>query len=140
MRKKILIFGLIALTITLGFLREYIFVSVNMETGQGPSGSGDLFIWKWVLTFAFSIAYLTLSGCFLYFIFSSVKYIRLAILIYALLFFISFLVALIGYLFYSFSDAYPYIRKVLGVAQSPIITMILIPACFLNELTHSSKR
>ena len=130
-KRKILIALLILAVISLGYLRDYIFVSINEITGQGPSGTGKLFIWKWPLTFAFAVAYLAITVLFLRILFSEKKYIQIALLIYAFLFSVAFIVSASGYVFFSFEKVYPFVRTIMGVAQSPIVLMILIPFCLL---------
>ncbi len=134
MKRKIVIIGLTAVVIALGFLRDYIFVSINEKTGQGPGGMGELFFWKWPLTIGFASLYFVLTCLFLHLLFAQKKYIRLAVFAYAVLFAVSFIVTAGGYLISSFENVYPFIRTVMGIAQSPIVMMILIPACYFNEV------
>jgi len=138
MKKKLLISGLIILTVALGFLREYIFETLNHIIEAGADAGGNFSLLKWVFTFVFSILYLILTGCFLQLLFHSGKYIRLAIFVYAVLFGVSFLVLSAGYVFTSFNNVYAFTRTVMGIAQSPIVLIILIPACFLNEVIRRS--
>jgi hypothetical protein len=130
MNKKFLIGALVIATISLGFFRDYIFISINrsIESGVG----GNLPVLKWILTFLFSLLYLLLSGLFLYLLFNSKKYITIAIVLYGVLFCISIIVALFGYFLSSFENTYHFIRTVMGVAQSPIVMMVLIAACYLD--------
>ena len=139
MKKKIFTALLVICIIVLGFLREYIFVSINEKTGMGPGGSGSLFIWKWVLTFVFSLLYFFLSAAILLALFNSKKYIWLAAGIYAALFIFALIAGACGYLFFSFEKAYPFVRTILGIAQSPIVMIILVPACFFSVKNSSKK-
>jgi hypothetical protein len=131
MSKKILIGVLIITTIVLGFFRDYIFISINrsIESGVG----WNLPVLKWILTSLFSLLYLLLSGLFLYLLFNSKKYIKIAIVLYVVLFCISIVATLFGYLLSSFENTYRFIRTVMGVAQSPIVMMVLIAACCLEN-------
>ncbi|MEK6616916.1 MAG: hypothetical protein AABZ32_12560 [Bacteroidota bacterium] len=133
MKKKSVIIILIITTIVAGFVRDYIFVSINEKTGQGTAGSGNLFYWKWILTFMFALLYLVLTCLFLYLFFRKKKYIRLTVFVYAGLFTVSLLTAGTGSFISSFEKVYPFIRTVMGIAQSPVVMMILISACLLNE-------
>lgn len=140
MKKKPFIIGLIAVVIALGFLRDYIFVSINEKTGQGTDDSGNLFYWKWILTFVFTLLYFVLACLFLYLLFRKKKYIWLTVFTYAGLFAVSFIASAAGFLLSSFENGYPFVRTVMGIAQSPIVLMILIPACFINEAKISDKK
>lgn len=136
MKKKLIVIVLIVLTIFLGFLRDYIFVSINKFIEAGSDADGRLALLKWVLTALFSILYLLLTGAFLQVLFSERKYIIIAALCYLLLFLAAAMTGIFGYFFSDFETAYPFIRAVLGVAQSPVVTIILVPACFLNSRTY----
>jgi hypothetical protein len=134
MKKKILVFAMIVLVILLGYLRDYIFVSINSSIDSGADGGGNLSLLKWVLTFLFCVFYLFLTSAFLKVLFNEKKYFILPVLCYALLIGVSLLTAGIGYFFSSFEHVYPFIRMVMGVAQSPIILMVLIAGTFLKRL------
>jgi len=133
MKKKLLLLFLALITLSLGYLRDYIFVSINEKTGQGPSGMGELFFWKWPLTIGFASLYFGATCLFLHLLFTQKKYIRLAVFAYAVLFAVSFIIAATGYLSSSFENVYSFVRTVMGIAQSPIVMMVLIAACLLNE-------
>ena len=133
MKKKILIAALIVITIGLGFVRDHIFVSINSIIETGNDTTGNLSILKWVLTFVFSILYFINTCAVLFVVFQSKKYFRIALLSYVFLFSVAFLTAATGYFISSFANIYPFIRTIMGVAQSPVVMMVLIPACFFNE-------
>jgi len=138
MKKKLFVVVLIALIVSMGFLRDYIFVSLNRFIEAGSDVDGKLFLLKWVLTFIFSLLYLGITCVFLYILFQTQQYTRIAVFSYALLFAAALSSASAGYFFSSFEAVYPFVRQILGVAQSPIVMMILVPFCLLNEsLSHS---
>ena len=145
MKKKFILFFFVLITIALGYVRDYIFVSINEKTGQGLAGVSNpdqhpLFIWKWMLTFLFAFIYLGVTCLVLHFIFARKKYLHLAVLAYAVLFLISFLAAGAGYFISSFENVYPYIRTLMGMAQSPVVMMILIPAFLFDEYRIAEKK
>lgn len=137
-----MIFLLIGIVISMGFIRDEVFTSINEKTGQGLTAADNyFFILKWVLTFAFSFAYLGLTCLILYFLFRTKKYWWFAVIVYAILFGISFFVAAAGYVFSSFQNVYPFIRILMGIAQSPIALMVLVPFFYLNErIIFSDKK
>lgn len=139
MSKRVLIIVLVVITIALGFLRDYIFVSLNSFIEAGSDAGGKLALLKWVLTALFSLLYLLLACTFIQVLFKEKKYIFIALLCYALLFAVAFMSAAFGYFFSSFEDVYPFIRTVLGVAQSPIVSMILIPALLFDQRSSGRK-
>jgi len=168
MKKKFFIAALIVIIISMGFLRDYIFVTLNNFIEAGTDGNGKLFLLKWVLTILFSLLYFLSTCVFLYVLFGTGKsadanalqslsadsspltksrhthryrqYIWVAAFSYALLFVLALLLGVAGYFFSSFDGVYPLIRNILGIAQSPIVTMILIPFCLLNEAMATSKK
>ncbi len=133
MKKNILIAVLIILMIGLGFVRDHVFVSLNhlIETGNDPRGR--LSMLKWMLTFAFSFFYFVNTSALLFALFPSKKYVLVTVYTYVFLFAISFLAVVSGYLLTSFKNAYPFARMVMGVAQSPVIVMLLVPAGWMGE-------
>jgi len=139
-RKKIFVIALLIAAILLGFLREYIFVSINHVIESGGNANGNLSILKWVLTFLFTLLYFALTCGFLFMLFREKKHIRLAVFVYAVLVGVSFIAAVTGFLIASFDSVYPFIRTVMGIAQSPIVMMVLIPACLLNEAKLLHKK
>ena len=133
MTRKFLIAALLITVVALGFIRDHIFVLINNVISSGNDDGEKLFILKWVLTFLFSGLYFVHTSAMVYVLFRTKKYILMAFYSYLFLFVISFSVLIFGYLFASFDSVYPFVRKVMGIAQSPVVLMILVPACFLNE-------
>lgn len=138
---------LILLTLVFfGFLRDFIFVNINgqlhityyhsEQVGISPLmhfieklSHPQLMMIKWSLTIIFSIIYLTIACFTIYIIFREKKYIKLTIFSYLIVFSISFIFMLSGYIFSSWNQrAYEFARYLMGMAQSPVIIMILIPA------------
>lgn len=145
MKKKIILFFFALIIISLGYLRDYVFVSINEKTGQGLAGISNpdqrvFFISKWVFTFIFAFIYLGVTCLLLHFIFARKKYIQIAAFAYGVLFLISFLAAAAGYFFSSFENVYPFVRTLMGIAQSPLVIMILIPAFLLNKHLTTEKK
>lgn len=136
--KSLIIILLIITTIILGYFRGYIFVSINAMIETGNAGAYLLSL-KWLLTFVFSILYFLLTYIFLVVIFRSQKYLWLSAGVYVFLFTVSFFAAVIGKFITSFENVYPFVRSVIEIAQSPIVLMILIPACFINESVSSQR-
>ena len=140
MKKKFLIAVLVAVAVAIGFLRDYVFVSINQIIDHSNDASGKLSLLKWTLTFVFSILYLANTSALLYALFRSAKYIWIAVFAYILIFTVAFAVSIGGYLISSFENVYPFVRTVMGIAQSPIVMIILISASFLNESKLFVKR
>jgi|ERR1051326_6836093 hypothetical protein len=136
MKAKIIVALLVIALIGLGFIRDHVFVAINAEAGAGLNGS----VWKWPLTFLFSILYVLLTCGLSYALFHSRKYIRITVFLYGMIFLISLMLGMAGYLFYSFESIYHFIRAIMGVAQSPVPAIILIPLFLLNEQMAGDKK
>lgn len=133
MKKKILVGSIIVLTVFLGFFRDHIFVSLNKVIESGNDTEGELSHLKWVLTALFSLLYLIDACILLFVLFENKKYIWLAIFSYALLFLIAITSVVLGSFFSSFDEVYPFVRTIMGVAQSPIVMMVLAAAGYLKS-------
>ncbi len=139
MKRKFFIVALIVLAIVLGFFRDYIFVSINQLIETGQDVSGHYAILKWVLTGLFSLLYMGITCTLLFFLFQSKKYAWVGISAYTLLIVVAGLVGGVGVVVISFEKIYPFVRSILGFVQSPVVMMILVPACFLNEAKVFNK-
>ena len=135
MKKKLLIAALVVFTVFLGFMRDFVFVSINRSIAPEIEMGGGLAVLKWLLTFLFSLLYLATTCGFLYVLFQKRGYMLLAVSAYAFLFVISFLAIGFGYCFSSFAAVYPFVRTLMGIAQSPVVMMILISACYIKVRT-----
>ena len=132
LKTKIQLAVLVVLTIALGFLRDYEFVYLNQTIRAGNDAGGGPLILKWILTLLFSAIYFLITYGFLRLIFSSEKHLLLSALSYGLLLFVALAAAAAGYFLSSFGNFYPFIRNVAGLAQSPVVAMILIAGCHLK--------
>lgn len=139
-KKSLFIVLLVIATVMLGFLRDHIFVSINHIIEIGNDTSGHLQILKWILTVFCSILYLGITGAFLFLLFHSRKYVWIAIGVYILIFAVAFFIGGIGFIIVSFGNVYPLVRALLGIAQSPVVMMILIPSCYINEQRTAYKK
>ena len=132
MKKKLLIAALVVFTVFLGFMRDFVFVSINRSIAPEIEMGGGLAVLKWLLTFVFFLLYLATTCGFLYVLFQKKGYMLLAVFAYVFLFVISFLAIGFGYCFSSFAAVYPFVRTLMGIAQSPVVMMILISACYIK--------
>jgi hypothetical protein len=147
--KKAFSFFLLIFTILfLGYFRDFVFVNINSliqaKTYKqefmmpftlsflNKFDYSTLIILKWLNTFLF---------CFLYFIITLISlqlsfaksenenFTIITLTSYGAILLISALLILIGFIFSSTSEKmYEFARYLMGMAQSPIILMILIPA------------
>ncbi|MCW3082636.1 MAG: hypothetical protein JWP12_2 [Bacteroidetes bacterium] len=89
---------------------------------------------KWLLTLVFSLLYLGISIAVIRFMFHNRNYNRITIASYAGIIIVSAVLITAGLLFKSTSEKmYEFARYLMGMAQSPIVVMILIPAFKIAE-------
>lgn len=154
-RRLLWLLPAIVLVAATGFIREFLFVNINEQISHVfyksdfskmsdtlwflSSWSYDqLYYLKWTLTLVFAAIYLLESALLLWILFRSVFLKELALL-FGVLFVISGILY-IGYgLIGQGEDGYLLARFFMGLAQSPVPLMLMIPAIFLRKGTVPTK-
>ncbi len=149
-RKYLLLLLLIILILIAGYYRDFIFKCINAilqamdyEASYTPPPSllflknysySALVKLKWGLTILFSLIYFLITIITLNLLFQKRKNILITAGSYCFVMLLSGIFMLIGYLFQSLSgQMYECARYLMGMAQSPVILMILIPALKLSS-------
>ncbi len=142
--KKSLLILIICLLLFLGFYRDFVFKNINallkawdFDLEYSMPNSLKLFEnleyatlvnLKWLLTLLFSIIYLIIPVYTIHLLFKNKKYTVITIYLYVSITVMSSLFILTGVVFENTSDKmYEFARYFMGMLQSPIILMILIP-------------
>lgn len=136
--------AIVILMFFIGIKRELILVSLNKslldlasQQVQGHHNANESFIsspyfklyfFKWFLTIAFTGIYLFFGCLSIYILFRKKAYIYWTILFFSSVFCLAFIFIFIGYLVNDYAMGYLFARKLMGLAQSPALLMILIPA------------
>ena len=149
--KKIIYLILVAgVILFLGYYRDFVFKSINaliqshelnIDFSMPPSLSifsnfeyTTLIKTKWLLTIICSAFYLVISIISVKILFENKKYIRITVGVYIALTIVSAIFMTTGYFFPIISkNMYSFSRYLMGMAQSPLILMILIPAFKISE-------
>lgn len=149
--KKIIKLSLIVCSLLfLGFYRDFVFKSINallkawdfnMDYAMPSSlrfmenyPYDTLLTLKWILTFVFSLLYLIIALITIHLLFKNKNYLKITIGTYIGITIFSGIFMLIGHYFQTTTDKmYAFARYFMGMAQSPIILMVLIPAFKLSE-------
>ena len=142
--KYLLLLFIMLFLFFLGIQREVIFVSVNQMIQNvilapdfhRPNLTGSLYVViytllycsKWFLTLIFTFSYLFFACLSIYLVYQKKKYVYICLSFFASVFFLAFLFMAIGYIFHEYNICYLFSRKLMGLAQSPALLMILIPA------------
>ncbi|MDQ3046980.1 MAG: hypothetical protein M3R27_05480 [Bacteroidota bacterium] len=149
-KKNFLLSLIILLLLILGYYRDFLFKQINamLKAWDFEMDYAMPFPWrflenyyydtivnfKWLLTIVFTILFLLVSMLAIHLIFRNKKFLRITVLSYVAVTVISALFAGIGILSESSSvKMYELARYLMGMAQSPVILMILIPAFKLSS-------
>lgn len=156
MLKRNRIFSVISivLLISIGYVRDTIFVSINQQLAYRlyentefrvqswmsfiePLGYWETYLLKWVAVFAFCLAYLLATHLSLKLLFNE-SYFRVVLLSYGSLLLLSGLIFGFFWLLGDAQKGYDIGRYPLSWAQSPIPFMIFVPAIFLRKSSLSA--
>ncbi len=141
---------LVSIILAAGFLRLYLFENINHQlaymyyekevsyVAEELSFIADysyelLMDIKWVLTILFTIVYLCLTLGIINILFSNRQFMHITLLIFGLIVFTSFLLYFIFGFFNESTLGYRLARFCMGVVQSPLPLMVLIPAFKLAD-------
>lgn len=148
--KKICLLVIVCFLLFLGYCRDFIFktlnalqktLDMNVSYSTPPALSflenyeyNTLTNIKWVLTFLFCIVYLALSVLTIQLLFHNRKYKIIIVAIYVALTVFSGILTGVGRMFPDTSvTMYEFARYIMGMLQSPVILMILVPIFKLSE-------
>ena len=157
-KKTLTLFAIVIIAIVLGFFRDSIFKNINallkawdmdrdyylpsylsfLENYEYETLSNV----KWFLTMFFCILYLFLSVFTIKLLFFNKKYQKITVFTYLGIIALSAFFIFIGIIWKSNAEKmYEFARYLMGMAQSPIVLMILIPTFKLSEKekTKTSK-
>lgn len=148
--KILIVISIVIFLILIGLLRIFLFVNINnqlKENLQDPTffyenkielisefSNDQLITLKWFLTIAFTLFYLGISCLVANYFFQERIFIKITAVVYLLIVLISFFVMAGGYFYSDISgSAYQFSRYLMGIAQSPLVLMILIPAFKISK-------
>lgn len=146
---------LILALLAAGFYRDFLFKSINAllqswDNDMDYVMPGGLRFFeemeydsivnvKWFLTFFFSMVYLAIAMLAIRVLFQNKRYVRITIYTYIAILALSSLCILSGKLITGLADgSYEIARYLMGIVQSPLILMVLIPGFKLTEKQNST--
>lgn len=148
LKKKTLIASSIIAVIILGFFREFLFTHINEQLFalwyDEPSRASDaipclksvdyytLYYTKWFLTALFSVLFYGVTIGLLKIIFDT-SYWKEILIIYGALIACSVITMAYGYATNTLEETYLLARLFMGVAQSPLVLMVMIPGIWLRK-------
>ena len=143
---------LLALLLTVGFLRDFIFININLfsdallnkSTYKLPASLyllqnlnyNQLYFLKWVLTILVSLLYLLIYLYGIWVIYNKQeKYLIWTLAAFGFFYILSACFYFYGWLFQDQDRGYHFARIFIGFVQSPFLLMLLIPGFMLNEVS-----
>ncbi len=146
--------GIAGLLILMGFIREFVFENMNAQlyklwydykdyqlpealSFMGSWEADTLYYAKYPLTLFTVLLYYTVAQITIRYYFKERKLRRLSLFAHALFLLIGGLFYLYGVVFNDFDQGYKFSRIFMDFLQSPLLLMILLPACKLLETTEN---
>jgi hypothetical protein len=157
MNRKIKIISFVLVLLLLGFFRETLFVSINSTLYDKFYNENNhrvvwflsflnllsyqtIYVAKWFITPLFVFVYWFIQRRFLLFLFNEKKFIRWLGILYLSLFLLAGVFYTAGWAFGKIEDGYTFSRLFMGLLQSPVPCMILIPAMYLYRQTNINQQ
>lgn len=148
--KKILFILILFITLFfIGYYREIFFLVINsvIDNEAHPYNvsyikvpkflynysTNYLLVLKWLLTFLFSFVLMGVTMLMVNIYFKQKVYITYTLFIYLLVIIIAFLLYVVGVVFHLDKILYPLSRGLMGIVQSPIMSLIIIFVFYLRE-------
>lgn len=152
LKKNILIVFFILCYFAAGYLRDFVFVNINNQlyalVHKGYKEGGEvskhflfatalsykqLYFAKWILTITFSALYWFIGTGLIQMLLEKQAYKKIFSIIYLNLVIIASLFTTAGYIISDNTWTYNISRFLMGIAQSPLVIMILIPASAIKK-------
>ncbi|CAG0952712.1 MAG: hypothetical protein HND27_04705 [Bacteroidetes bacterium] len=138
-----------------GYFREAVFLVLNTVIHNYPFpynavyskppnflyeiSTSHLLLLKWVLTGAFSLLFMAFTMGLIHLYFKHKEYNKLVLWVYALLLVVSGFITLLGLITGHFEDVYTFSRFVVGLAQSPLTSLVLFVFIYFKSKTENNK-
>jgi len=156
MNRKIKIILFVILLMTLGFFRENLFVNINDVLYNKLYNKNNPMIWylcflqnasykavytaKWFITPFFAFIYWFIQKQLLITVFNEKKIIRWLSVLYLSLFLLAGIFFVAGWALGDINKGYTFSRLFMGLLESPVACMILIPTMYLYKQTNINQQ
>lgn len=151
-KAKIIILGISLFFV--GYLREFVFESINSRLGSLSTQKisfeltsflsvlnswsyNNLYIFKYFLTFLFAAIFMGLSLVLVKIIFDKKEYLKITVLFFTAIFGLSFILFGIGYITGFIKEGYTVSRCIIEFIESPLAPFFLISAMHLYNKSKS---
>jgi hypothetical protein len=148
-KNKIIAVVLILVLIALGFFREYLFVNINVVLYNKLNGEtytvvpilsffegfsyNSVYACKWIFTGLFSLLFFLLQAELLKRIFAEKNIVKWLLYFYLVLILLAILAFGTGYISGNLESGYRFSRMFMGILQSPVPLMFMIPVGILKR-------
>lgn len=156
MNRRLLLVLLIVLAIGLGFFREFVFININEQMRVTYYHASDshvagmfrflegysyatLYYLKWPLTLFFAALFAGITSLIIRYWFPGKNYTRVVFFTFGAIFLLAFLLFMLGWLTGADYFFYTLARFLVGLAESPALLAVLIPAFYLTAETTTHK-
>lgn len=156
MKKKLKITAFVLLLLLMGFFRESFFVNINSALYDKYYHENNhlianlfsflknlsyqtIYVAKWFITPVFVLAYWFVQKRFLLVLFGEKKVVRWLSVLYLSLFLLAGIFFMVGWAFGNIEGGYTFSRLFMGLLQSPVPCMILIPVTYLYKKTNTNQ-
>lgn len=128
--KKLLIVIIIVMLIFGSFIRDSIFIEFNHELSVERSNTdhGLLLSMKWLWTLLFSLFYMLMACLLVILLYNNKRFVFYVLMFYTAFILVSFTFLASGMLLDDYNTGYALARRFMGMVQSPVLIMFLIPA------------
>ena len=152
--------GMLVLLIVVGYYREIFFVHVNMQVYMNyyhetdgtynyhfpewllflkQYSNTELFRIKWIMTVLVFFFYMAVCLLTVWFYFRKKQYSLITIGIHGLLFMVAGIFYTIGKITGKSLEGYTLAREFMGILQSPLVLMILLPTFIISSKNNNSE-
>ncbi|HXU28565.1 MAG TPA: hypothetical protein VN698_15145 [Bacteroidia bacterium] len=156
MNRKTKIFLFILVLMALGFFRENLFVNINDVLYNKLYHKNNPIIWylsflsntsyntvyvaKWVITPSFALMYWFVQKQLLLAVFNEKKVVTWLSILYLSLFLLAGIFFMAGWALGDINKGYTFSRLFMGLLESPVACMILIPTAYLYKQTNINQQ
>ena len=156
MNRKIKIIAFVLLLAALGFFRENLFVNINNVLYNKLYNGNNPVVWylvflnnvsynvvyavKWVITPFFAFIFWFAQKQFLNLLFNEKKITGWLSILYLSLFLLAGVFFVAGWALGDINKGYTFSRLFMGLLQSPVACMILIPTAYLYKQTNINQQ
>ncbi len=155
--RTIIALFLVILFLVFGFVRDFVFINLNEQASVTYYHSVEshvsasfhflsaytypqLFALKWILTITFALFFMGLTIAIVRLIYKEKTFLHLTLLAYGVLFLLAAIFFILGQIKPLNLNGYVISRFFMGIAEGPVVLMVLLPAFKLSMWRKSLQK